>query len=86
MATIALLQQRAAAEATQINQQLTNALNSRIAIEQAKGMVAERLTADMEESFTYLRGYARSHNLRLVDVARDIIDGALPATSLRADA
>ena len=86
VATIALRQQRAAAEATEVNQQLTNALNSRVAIEQAKGMVAERLVIDMENSFGCLRAYARNNNLRLVDVARDVIDGSLASTELRSKA
>src|SRR2546421_1869673 len=50
VATIAILQHRAAQEAQVINEQLTHALNSRIVIEQAKGMIAERLGSDMEES------------------------------------
>src|SRR5688572_33027517 len=55
VATIAILQHRAALEAQIVNEQLTYALNSRIVIEQAKGMVAERLHLDMEQAFTRLR-------------------------------
>ena len=84
VATIAILQQRAAAEAQAVNDQLNHALNSRVMIEQAKGMVAEGSGLDMEQSFRRLRGYARSHNLRLVDVAGSVIDGTLAATSLDA--
>jgi GAF domain-containing protein len=81
VATIAILQHRAALEAQVINEQLTHALNSRIVIEQAKGMVAERLNLDMELSFATLRNHARSHNLRLADVADAVIDGTIaPAT------
>ena len=82
VATIGILQYRAASEAQAVNDQLNNALNSRVVIEQAKGMVAERSGVDMEQSFHRLRSYARSHNLRLVDVARSIIEGTLPAASL----
>jgi AmiR/NasT family two-component response regulator len=57
-------------------------LNSRIVIEQAKGMVAERLDLDMEQSFAVLRGHARNHNLRLVDVAEAVIAGTLAASAL----
>jgi GAF domain-containing protein len=82
VATIAILQHRAALEAQVVNDQLAHALNSRIVIEQAKGMVAERLDLDMERSFAVLRGHARGHNLRLVDVAEAVIGGALAADRL----
>jgi len=76
-ATIAILQHLAALEAQTINEQLTHALNSRVIIEQAKGMVAERGGLNMEQAFARLRSYARSHNLRLADVANDVILGGL---------
>jgi GAF domain-containing protein len=82
VATIAILQNRAASEAQAVNDQLNHALNSRIVIEQAKGMVAEREGLDMDHSFRRLRAYARSHNLRLVDVACSVIDGSLGTGSL----
>jgi GAF domain-containing protein len=82
VATIAVLQQRAAAEAQLVNEQLSQALNSRVTIEQAKGMIAERTGADMPTSFARLRGHARNHNLRLLDVAQQVIDGTIAATSL----
>jgi GAF domain-containing protein len=82
VATIAILQHRAALEAQVLNEQLNNALNSRIVIEQAKGMVAERAGLNMEQAFATLRNHARNHNLRLVDVAHDIIDSTLAASAL----
>jgi GAF domain-containing protein len=82
IATIAILQHRASLEAQVLNEQLTQALNSRVVIEQAKGMVAERLNLDMERSFNALRAHARSRNLRLVDVANGVIDGTLATSSL----
>ena len=82
MATIAVLQYRAASEAQLINDQLQQALTSRIIIEQAKGMLAERAGIDMVESFARLRTHARSNNLRLVDVAQTFIDGGLVANAL----
>jgi GAF domain-containing protein len=77
VATIALLQHRAAFEAYRVNEQLHQALNSRIVIEQAKGMLAERAGLDMERAFSWLRNHARNHNLLLVDVARAVIDGTV---------
>ena len=82
VATIAILQHRAALEAQVLNEQLHHALNSRIVIEQAKGMVAEREGLDMEQAFFTLRNHARNHNLRLVEVADAVIDGSLPASAL----
>ena len=82
VATIAILQHRATLEAQVLGQQLQHALNSRIVIEQAKGMVAERASLDMEQSFSALRRYARDHNLRLVDVAEAVIGGSLAPSAL----
>jgi transcriptional regulator with GAF, ATPase, and Fis domain len=80
VATIGILQHRAAVESQLVNEQLHTALNSRIAIEQAKGVLAERLGLDMEQAFSTLRSHARNHNLRLVDVARDVVNGMLVAS------
>ena len=77
VATIAILQHRAAIQADQLVDQLNHALNSRVVIEQAKGILAERAGLDMEGAFSWLRHHARSNNLRLVDVAQSIIDGKL---------
>jgi GAF domain-containing protein len=82
VASIAVLQHRAAHEAQIVNEQLSHALNSRIVIEQAKGVLAERTGLDMEHAFTQMRQHARNHNLRLVGVAHDVISGDLPAESL----
>lgn len=84
VATIAILQHRAALQAQELNQQLTHALNSRIILEQAKGMVAEGLGLDMERSFATLRNHARHNNLRLSDLAQSVIDGSLAPSGLRA--
>ena len=82
VATIAILQHRAALEAQILNEQLNYALNSRIVIEQAKGMVAERENLNMEQAFSTLRNHARNHNLRLVDVAREVITAKLAVSAL----
>ena len=82
VATIAILQHRAALEAQVVNQQRQHALNSRIIIQQAKGMVAERQGLNMEQAFTALRNHARNHNLRLVVLAEAVIGGSLAASAL----
>jgi GAF domain-containing protein len=82
VATIAILQHRATLEAQVLNEQLNHALNSRVVIEQAKGMVAEREGLDMQQAFAVLRNHARNHNTRLADVANNVIVGTLAASAL----
>jgi AmiR/NasT family two-component response regulator len=77
IATIAILQHRAALQAHIVIDQLNHALQSRIAIEQAKGVIAERSRVDMDQAFAWLCDHARSKNLLLVDVAQAVIDGTV---------
>lgn len=75
VATIGILQQRSAHRNTVLAEQLQHALNSRVVIEQAKGIIAERSGVDMATAYTRLRQHARSHNLKLSDVARGVVSG-----------
>ena len=75
VATIGLLQQRAIHRRDVLTEQLETALNSRVLIEQAKGVLAERLHVDVADAFTVLRNGARSHNRRLSELAQAIVDG-----------
>ena len=75
VATIGLLQERSIHHQEVLTAQLQTALNSRVIIEQAKGLVAERLDMDMQDAFATLRDYARAHNLKLSDLARAVIAG-----------
>jgi GAF domain-containing protein len=77
LATVSIIQHRATAEAHRLNDQLSAALNSRVVIEQAKGVISERTGIDVAEAFSRLRTYARNTNLRLTDVAQAAIDGTL---------
>jgi GAF domain-containing protein len=74
IATIGLLQERSIRRRDVLAEQLQLALNSRVLIEQAKGVISERLGVDMDGAFAALRGYARSHQLKLADLARTILD------------
>jgi transcriptional regulator with GAF, ATPase, and Fis domain len=76
VATIGILQARAIRHRETLAEQLQTALNSRVIIEQAKGVIAERRRLDMDESFTLLRGTARTNNRRLSDLARAVVDGS----------
>jgi len=78
IATVGLLQQRAIHRRDVVTEQLQNALNSRVTIEQAKGLLAERLGVGVAEAFTILRSAARSRNRRLSDLAQAIVDGTEP--------
>jgi hypothetical protein len=82
VATVGLLQERSLREARLLNEQLQGALNSRIVIEQAKGMLAERRNVEMDTAFETLRTYARSTNQKLSDVAHALVAGTLAAEAL----
>ncbi|MCG8916054.1 GAF and ANTAR domain-containing protein [Actinokineospora sp. PR83] len=82
IATIGLVQHRSIHHHQVLAEQLQSALTSRVAIEQAKGLVAERLQVDMDGAFAALRGFARATNLKLGDVARAVIEGRLSTRQL----
>ena len=77
VATIAILQQRVVSDARILNDQLNTALTSRVVIEQAKGVLAERTGLSMPAAFEAMRKYARDNNLRLAEVAGHVIDKTL---------
>jgi GAF domain-containing protein len=78
VATIGLLQERALREQQLLAVQLQTALTTRIAIEQAKGVLAERSGLEMNDAFEAIRAYARSQNQHLTAVAKDIIENKVP--------
>jgi GAF domain-containing protein len=78
VATIGILQERAIRERELVAGQLQVALNSRVVIEQAKGILAERLQTSPDEAFLLLRRYARNHNHALTELAGDVIRGTAP--------
>lgn len=56
------------------NAQLEEALASRIVIEQAKGILAERYRLDVENAFEVLRGAARTNRIRLHELAVSVVE------------
>ncbi len=82
IAAIAVLQERVLRESRGVVAQLQGALTSRVLIEQAKGILAEQAHTTVDVAFTRLREYSRVHNCRLVDVARDLIEGRLNAATI----
>jgi len=77
LAAVSIVQHQAAAHTRLINEQLSQALTSRVVIEQAKGVIFERAGVNMAEAFERLRAHARRNNLHLTDVAQAAIDGTL---------
>jgi GAF domain-containing protein len=75
VATIGILQQRVAHRGSLLAEQLQQALTSRIAIEQAKGVLAERHDVSMDIAFAALRRFARNNNLRLSGLAMSVVRG-----------
>ena len=84
VATIAILQHRTIEHRNVERAQLQNALTSRIAIEQAKGILAERWQIRVDESFRLLRAYARSRHTRLDELSRQVIQGDIDTDEMRA--
>ncbi|NEB81089.1 GAF and ANTAR domain-containing protein, partial [Streptomyces sp. SID14478] len=80
---VGLRHQRAYAQYRDLSGQLQQALASRVRIEQAKGMLAERWNTAPDAAFSLLRQYARSNRLPLDSVARDVLHHALTDSQLR---
>lgn len=73
IATIGILHERTLRETEALTQQLQLALNSRVVIEQAKGVVSYTNHVPIDDAFALIRGYARAHGERLGDVASRIV-------------
>lgn len=77
VATIGLLNERSLREKTLIAKQLQAALQSRIVLEQAKGVLATRAGISVGEAFTRLRQHSRRHGIALTAVATGVVSGEL---------
>jgi GAF domain-containing protein len=82
VATIAILSDRNTRERELLTEQLQAALTSRVVIEQAKGILAERGSIGLEEAFSRLREHARRTNQRLSDLARGVVTGTYDTAAL----
>ena len=86
LASITILQAAATTESRAREVQLQHALDSRIVIEQAKGMISERAHLDMQDAFERIRSHARNTNTKLTDVAAYIVGGQLALDALGTEA
>jgi hypothetical protein len=86
VATIGILNRQSAHRRSVVAEQLQHALNSRIVIEQAKGVIAERENVPMTTAFASLRHHARTYQVKLTDVALAVVRGELVIEAVRPSA
>ena len=82
VACVAIVNNKTASDRATINIQLQHALNSRVVLEQAKGVIAASGELEMDVAFAVLRRYARDHGLRLSEVAAEVVGRGLPVDVL----
>jgi GAF domain-containing protein len=77
VATIGILHERTLRESAIAREQLQHALDSRVVIEQAKGVISQLNDVDMDGAFALLRAHSRNNNLPVRDVAARIVSREL---------
>jgi GAF domain-containing protein len=82
IATIGILQERAIRDGQTLTSHLQVALDSRVVIEQAKGIIAECNKITVDDAFALLRAFARNHNRLLSETASQVVDGTLQPETL----
>lgn len=82
VATIGILSERTIHHQSVVVSQLEGALSSRIAIEQAKGILAASGADDMDHAFSTMRGYARRSQTRLSEVATGLVTGIIEPAAI----
>jgi transcriptional regulator with GAF, ATPase, and Fis domain len=84
VATIGLLQERGLHRRDLLNEQLQGALDSRVVLEQAKGVIVGRSDLTPDLAFAVLRDHSRRTNTKIAQCARAVIDGQLDVADLTA--
>lgn len=82
VASVAVMNERAAVDRNVVNGQLQHALQSRVLVEQAKGVLAYAGDLEMDLAFTVLRRYARDHGRKLSEVAGEVVSRELSQEAL----
>lgn len=82
VASVAIVNEKAAADLAIVNSQLQHALTSRVVLEQAKGVIAHTGGIEMPDAFAVLRRYARDHGRLLSDVATEVVNRELSGQTL----
>ncbi|UFU07540.1 GAF and ANTAR domain-containing protein [Ruania halotolerans] len=77
MATAYLIHSSTLNQKTELSAQLQHALDSRVLIEQAKGVLAQTHAISMSGAYELLRGHARSHGLKVRAVAYEVVENGL---------
>lgn len=83
MAAIGLVHQRTLADRQAVIEQLQHALDARVTVEQAKGVLSERFGTSVADAYQLLRGYARRHACPVTAVAADVITRKIGDDELR---
>ncbi len=79
VASVAIVNEKSAADSHLVNTQLQNALDSRVVLEQAKGVLAHAGRVEMGDAFAALRRFARDHGRRLSELAAEVVSRRVPA-------
>ncbi|MFI0896727.1 GAF and ANTAR domain-containing protein [Streptomyces sp. NPDC020983] len=75
-AALGVLQRRTRRHHARLAAQLQTALDTRVPVEQAKGLLAERFHVSVDAAFDLLRAHARARRLRVADLALGLLDGS----------
>ncbi|MCW2904018.1 MAG: response regulator receiver and domain protein [Streptosporangiaceae bacterium] len=83
IATIGLLHERTVRDQVALSEQLQTALQSRILIEQAKGVLSAQTGTSVAAAFTLMRSHARHTGQPLTTLAGAIVAGRVDGSALQ---
>jgi GAF domain-containing protein len=82
LAAVGLGQQVALMDPQQLATQIDRAMRSRVAIEQAKGMLAVQADVNMDQAFSLMTHYGERHGMFMSEIATRVLDRSLNADQL----